>query len=34
MYHFFVEPSQICDKRVIITGEDVKHIKKDRKSVV
>ena len=27
MYHFFVEPSQICDKRVIITGEDVKHIK-------
>lgn len=24
---FFVEPSQICDKRVIITGEDVKHIK-------
>lgn len=27
MYHFFVEPSQISDKRVIITGEDVNHIK-------
>lgn len=27
MYHFFVDPSQICDKRVTITGEDVIHIK-------
>lgn len=27
MYHFFVEPSQISDKCVIITGEDVNHIK-------
>ena len=27
MYHFFVEPSQIYDKRVIITGEDVKAMK-------
>lgn len=27
MYHFFVEPSQISDKSVIITGEDVNHIK-------
>lgn len=27
MYHFFVEPSQIYDKRVIIMGSDVNHIK-------
>lgn len=27
MYHFFVEPSQISDRSVIITGEDVNHIK-------
>lgn len=27
MYHFFVEPSQISGKSVIITGEDVNHIK-------
>lgn len=27
MYHFFVEPSQISDTSVIITGENVKHIK-------
>lgn len=27
MYHFFVNPSQICDMRVIITGDDVNHIK-------
>lgn len=27
MYHFFVEPSQIYDKCVIITGDDVNHIK-------
>lgn len=27
MYHFFVNPSQICDTRVIITGDDVNHIK-------
>lgn len=27
MYHFFVEPSQISDKDVIIAGEDVNHIK-------
>lgn len=27
MYHFFVEPGQISDKNVIITGEDVNHIK-------
>jgi len=27
MYQFFVEPSQIMDKRVIITGKDVNHIK-------
>lgn len=27
MYQFFVEPSQIQDKRVIITGSDVNHIK-------
>lgn len=27
MYHFFVRPSQISDKCVIITGEDVNHIK-------
>lgn len=27
MYQFFVEPSQINDKRVIITGGDVNHIK-------
>lgn len=27
MYHFFVEPGQISDKSVIITGEDVNHIK-------
>lgn len=27
MYHFFVEPSQISDTNVIITGEDVNHIK-------
>lgn len=27
MYHFFVAPSQISDKSVIITGEDVNHIK-------
>lgn len=27
MYQFFVEPSQIQDKRVMITGNDVNHIK-------
>lgn len=27
MYHFFVEPSQIYEKEVMITGEDVNHIK-------
>lgn len=27
MYQFFVEPSQIQDKRVVITGNDVNHIK-------
>lgn len=27
MYHFFVEPSQINDTSVIITGSDVNHIK-------
>lgn len=27
MYQFFVEPSQIQDKRIIITGSDVNHIK-------
>ena len=27
MYHFFVEPSQIQGKRIIITGSDVNHIK-------
>ena len=27
MYHFFVPPSQIYDKSVIITGDDVNHIK-------
>lgn len=27
MYQFFVEPSQIQDKKVIITGGDVNHIK-------
>lgn len=27
MYHFFVEPSRISGKNVIITGEDVNHIK-------
>lgn len=27
MYRFFVEPSQIMDKRIVITGSDVNHIK-------
>ena len=27
MYHFFVEPHQIYDTNVIITGDDVNHIK-------
>lgn len=27
MYRFFVEPSQIQDKRIVITGSDVNHIK-------
>lgn len=27
MYQFFVEPSQICGRRIIITGNDVNHIK-------
>jgi len=27
MYHFFVEPSQISDRSVVIMGEDVNHIK-------
>lgn len=27
MYHFFVEPSQIQEKRVVIEGSDVNHIK-------
>jgi 16S rRNA (uracil1498-N3)-methyltransferase len=27
MYHFFVQPDQINDKTVIITGDDVNHIK-------
>ncbi|MDE7417600.1 MAG: 16S rRNA (uracil(1498)-N(3))-methyltransferase [Lachnospiraceae bacterium] len=27
MYHFFVEPSQISDRSVIITGDDVNHIR-------
>lgn len=27
MYRFFVEPSQIQDRRVVITGSDVNHIK-------
>lgn len=27
MYQFFVEPSQICGKRITITGKDVNHIK-------
>lgn len=27
MYHFFVEPSQIYENEVMITGEDVNHIK-------
>lgn len=27
MYHFFVEPSQIQDKQITITGSDVNHIR-------
>ncbi len=27
MHHFFVEPSQIRDKRILITGDDYNHIK-------
>lgn len=27
MYHFFAEPSQIQGKRIVITGNDVNHIK-------
>lgn len=27
MYQFFIEPSQIQDKRIVITGNDVNHIK-------
>lgn len=27
MYHFFVEPSQISDRSVVITGDDVNHIR-------
>lgn len=27
MYHFFVQPGQICDTSIIITGADVNHIK-------
>lgn len=27
MYHFFVEPGQICEKIITITGDDVNHIK-------
>lgn len=27
MYHFFVEPSQINDRHILITGDDVNHIK-------
>jgi len=27
MYHFFVDPSQISDRSVIITGDDVNHIR-------
>ncbi len=27
MYHFFVEPSQIGEKEIVITGPDVNHIK-------
>lgn len=27
MYHFFVEPSQIQGKRIVITGGDVNHVK-------
>lgn len=27
MYHFFVEPSQIGEKEIVITGQDVNHIK-------
>ena len=27
MYHFFVDPSAICDKTITITGKDVNHIK-------
>ncbi len=27
MYHFFVEPSQISDRSVIIAGDDVNHIR-------
>ena len=27
MYQFFVDPSQIMDKRIVITGSDVNHIK-------
>ena len=27
MYHFFVEPSQIGEKDIVITGTDVNHIK-------
>ena len=27
MYQFFVEPWQIQDKRIVITGSDVNHIK-------
>lgn len=27
MYHFFVEPSQIQDKQITITGNDVNHIR-------
>ena len=27
MYRFFVEPSQIRDKRIVITGSDVNHIR-------
>lgn len=27
MYHFFVDPAQISEKTVVITGDDVNHIK-------
>ena len=27
MYHFFVEPSQIGEKTILIRGTDVNHIK-------